>query len=130
MAFSVITNKREHPRFDIHIPCRVETIIRPHPAILRNISASGLQLSGDFALLKELLPNRARALSRQLPTCDIHFEVQTGGIRRPVAVRCQPVYCRRQSHTQISMGCSFIKLLGDSNRYLEQFLRQLQALPL
>jgi hypothetical protein len=99
MAFSVSTDKRGHPRFDIHIPCRVETIIRPHPAILHNISASGLQLSGDFALLKELLPNRARALSRQLPSCDVHFEVQAGGIRRAVAVRCQPVYCRRQSHT-------------------------------
>ena len=101
--------RRRAPRIQTFLPVNMITGDKIEiPAIVSDISASGLGVVGDRSLVENLLPNTADATKFLPIMIDCQFEVTSHtGESVLIDVNCSVVYAQRSNGDQYKLGIQF-----------------------
>ena len=120
-------DRRHERRFATDFPSWITTSEGNRlKAVTTNISASGLELTGDHKLMTSLYPNFKREDYRQPLEICVEFNVPvTTNQEAPVWLYCQLIYCRRTQADCFNIGCQFTEIDSITEKNLSVYLQNL-----
>lgn len=94
------------------------------PALVTNLSLSGLQLECDHQLITTLIPNINRPDPRSPIRIHVHFEVPTSRHNRvDIDLMCLIIYTRRKAQDRYLLGAQFNLFEHHCEDDLEDYLQ-------
>lgn len=120
----LVMEKRSQTRYRTHFKARLKGDHGEGPALITNLSLSGLQLECDQQLIATLIPNINRPDPRSPIHIQVHFQVPTSRqSRADVDLMCLIIYTRRKAQDRYLLGVQFSRFEHHCDQDLQDYLQ-------